>query len=400
MKIYKVTPFLGFVVFLCAIKCFSTDVSVECMMEYDVVGAPAVFESPNCPQWVLPINSSLNQLEKCQFATIQGRRDHQEDRLACNPALEVPMLGKGGKRDVKLSVAAVFDGHGGEQVSTLASKKFLDYFFLHVVFINYKRAFPKKNVVENHREVTAKSSERIVPSDETLLYEILEEALLRTFKDIDSEFSQKVQNKGDESKAYDAGSTATVVLLVNGKVLVGYVGDSKAVLCSHGTHDAKGNLVARSAEELTRNHHPDREDEKARIEASGGFILKLYGVPRVNGRLAMTRAIGDVYFKRFGVTAEPEIIGWTNLTSYNSHLVVASDGIFENGVMTPGAVCDILHKSCTRDSTGTETGSLSTCWTSPSSSLAEDIVNAAFASGSFDNLSVILIPLEPAELSS
>lgn len=78
-----------------------------------------------------------------------------------------------------------------------------------------------------------------MPSDETLLYEILEEALLRTFKDIDSEFSQKVQNKGDESKAYDAGSTATVVLLVNGKVLVGYVGDSKAVLCSHGTHDAK-----------------------------------------------------------------------------------------------------------------------------------------------------------------
>lgn len=34
------------------------------------------------------------------------------------------------------------------------------------------------------------SSDRIVPSDETLLYEILEEALLRTFKDIDSEFSQ------------------------------------------------------------------------------------------------------------------------------------------------------------------------------------------------------------------
>lgn len=53
---------------------------------------------------------------------------------------------------------------------------------------------------------------------------------------------QKVQNKGDDSGAYNAGSTGTVVLLVNGKVLVGYVGDSKAVLCSHGTHDAKGLL--------------------------------------------------------------------------------------------------------------------------------------------------------------
>lgn len=76
-----------------ATTCSSTDVSVECMMEYDVGGAPAVFESPNCPQLVFPINSSLNHLDKCQFATIQGRRDHQEDRLACNPALEVPMLG-------------------------------------------------------------------------------------------------------------------------------------------------------------------------------------------------------------------------------------------------------------------------------------------------------------------
>lgn len=91
MEIYAL--FLGLLVILCATTCFSTDVSVECMMEYDVGGAPAVYESRNCPQWILPINSSLNHLDKCQFATIQGRRDHQEDRLACNTALEIPMLG-------------------------------------------------------------------------------------------------------------------------------------------------------------------------------------------------------------------------------------------------------------------------------------------------------------------
>lgn len=60
---------------------------------------------------------------------------------------------------VKISVAAVFDGHGGEQVSVLASEKFLDYFFLHAVFINYKRAFQKENVVENQHEIT---TERLV----------------------------------------------------------------------------------------------------------------------------------------------------------------------------------------------------------------------------------------------
>lgn len=52
-----------------------------------------------------------------------------------------------------------------------------------------------------------------------------------------------------------------------------------------------------SAQELTRDHHPDREDERARIEASGGSII-VWGVPRVNGILAMSRSIGDVYLKR------------------------------------------------------------------------------------------------------
>ena len=53
-----------------------------------------------------------------------------------------------------------------------------------------------------------------------------------------------------------------------------------------------------SAEELTRDHHPDRDDERSRIEASGGSVI-VWGVPRVNGVLAMSRSIGDVYLKRF-----------------------------------------------------------------------------------------------------
>lgn len=52
-----------------------------------------------------------------------------------------------------------------------------------------------------------------------------------------------------------------------------------------------------SAKELTRDHHPSRDDEKARIEAAGGFV-RVWGVPRVNGILAVSRAIGDIYLKR------------------------------------------------------------------------------------------------------
>jgi serine/threonine protein phosphatase PrpC len=52
------------------------------------------------------------------------------------------------------------------------------------------------------------------------------------------------------------------------------------------------------ARELTKDHHPDREDERSRVEASGGYVLEWAGVYRVNGELALSRAIGDVPYKR------------------------------------------------------------------------------------------------------
>ncbi|GJN04502.1 hypothetical protein PR202_ga22054 [Eleusine coracana subsp. coracana] len=50
--------------------------------------------------------------------------------------------------------------------------------------------------------------------------------------------------------------------------------------------------------ELTKDHHPDREDERSRVEASGGYVLEWAGVYRVNGELALSRAIGDLPYKR------------------------------------------------------------------------------------------------------
>lgn len=50
--------------------------------------------------------------------------------------------------------------------------------------------------------------------------------------------------------------------------------------------------------ELTRAHRPDREDEKRRVEAAGGFVVDYGGLPRVNGQLAVSRAIGDLDLKK------------------------------------------------------------------------------------------------------
>ena len=44
-----------------------------------------------------------------------------------------------------------------------------------------------------------------------------------------------------------------------------------------------------------------------RIKKCGGFIAwNSLGQPHVNGRLAMTRSIGDLDLKKYGVIAEPE----------------------------------------------------------------------------------------------
>lgn len=50
--------------------------------------------------------------------------------------------------------------------------------------------------------------------------------------------------------------------------------------------------------ELTVDHHADREDERSRIEAAGGYVVEWAGVVRVNGELAVSRAIGDMAFKK------------------------------------------------------------------------------------------------------
>ena len=40
--------------------------------------------------------------------------------------------------------------------------------------------------------------------------------------------------------------------------------------------------------ELTRDHHPDRGDERIRVETAGGYVLELGGVPQLNGQLAIS----------------------------------------------------------------------------------------------------------------
>ncbi|XP_059625186.1 probable protein phosphatase 2C 51 [Cornus florida] len=218
--------------------------------------------------------------------------------------------------------------------------------------------------------------------------EILKEALLRTIKDIDLTFTEEALRNNLPS-----GSTAVIALLVDGQILVANVGDSKALLCSEkidSHQDAKGTLMAYlSAKELTRDHNANREEERARIEAAGGFIFE-WDVPLVNGHFPMTRAIGDVPLKKYGIIPVPELTDWQPLTANDSYLVVASDGIFES--LSPQNVCDLLSDAHLHRNRRLKLPS--SC-----SSLADCIVRTAFERGSTDNLSVVVVPMGTADFS-
>jgi protein phosphatase 1L len=248
----------------------------------------------------------------------------------------------------------VFDGHGGTQVADHAAKQ------LH------------KNIMMQFRQKQVQPASR----DEKIR-QAIKEAFLQTDKEICSTAERK--------KFEQVGSTAVCALLHGNpklgtalRLVVPNLGDSRAVLCRAG--------VAVAASE---DHKPSRVDEKKRIERAGGLVLQVRGAWRVaastnpnsNSKssrreyqgLAMTRSLGDLYFKKpvSLASAEPEI-QIIPLTDKDLFLVLATDGIFD--VLQNQEVVDLALKH----------------WEDPDEA-AKTIVRTAYKKGSEDNLTVLVI---------
>uniref|UniRef100_UPI00398ECAC6 protein phosphatase Mn(2+)-dependent 1K-like n=1 Tax=Pristiophorus japonicus TaxID=55135 RepID=UPI00398ECAC6 len=215
-----------------------------------------------------------------------GKRRENEDRFS------IAELSDG------LFCFAVFDGHGGIDAAEFCSR--------------YIRHYIQRNL-----QMEAN----------------LENVLSKSFLQIDSDFMQNAYGLG-EGALLTSGTTATVALLQNETLLVvASVGDSPAILCHEG-----------KAEKVTEDHTPRRTDEKKRIKECGGFIdWNSAGDPYVNGRLAMTRSIGDMDLKPFGVTAQPEVNTVELQHTKDCFLILTTDGVSE--IMEAQEVCDIV-KNC------------------------------------------------------
>eukprot|EP01103_Thecamoeba_quadrilineata_P020584 TRINITY_DN891_c0_g1_i2.p1 TRINITY_DN891_c0_g1~~TRINITY_DN891_c0_g1_i2.p1 ORF type:complete len:1013 (+),score=222.24 TRINITY_DN891_c0_g1_i2:147-3185(+) len=119
--------------------------------------------------------------------------------------------------------------------------------------------------------------------------------------------------KSQEIRGEASGATAVVALFIGRSLLVANVGDARAVLCRAGR-----------AIRLSVDHKPQLHEEQNRIRALGGYVTP---DGRVNGRLAVTRAFGDIDMDPL-ITAEPNVLEVT-LTPQDNFLILGCDGVWD-----------------------------------------------------------------------
>ncbi|KAK4575255.1 Protein phosphatase 2C 2 [Recurvomyces mirabilis] len=184
--------------------------------------------------------------------------------------------------DVRITYFGVYDGHGGDKVALYTGEHLHD-------IIAKQEAFKKKD---------------------------FEQALKDGFLAIDRAILSDPKYEEEVS-----GCTSTVGIMTKEKIYVGNAGDSRTVLGIKGR-----------AKPLSFDHKPQNEGEKARICAAGGFV----DFGRVNGNLALSRAIGDFEFKKSAdlppeqqiVTAFPEVTVH-EFGEDDEFVVLACDGIWD-----------------------------------------------------------------------
>lgn len=122
-------------------------------------------------------------------------------------------------------------------------------------------------------------------------------------------------------KTDPSGCTATTAIFAKNQIYCANAGDSRTVLGVKGI-----------AKPLSFDHKPQNEGERARICAAGGFVE----AGRVNGNLALSRAIGDFEFKRSAslppeeqiVTVFPDVMEH-DISPDDEFLILACDGIWD-----------------------------------------------------------------------
>ncbi|KAK9159791.1 hypothetical protein Syun_006132 [Stephania yunnanensis] len=246
------------------------------------------------------------------FSMVKGKLNHaMEDYIIA----ETKQL----DHETELGLYAIFDGHSGERVAEYLQSHLFDSILNELDFWT-----DTKNAVK------------------------------RAYRKTDDDILERVASSR-------GGSTAVTVILINKETLVvGNVGDSRAVISKAGV-----------AQQITVDHEPRSEQDV--IESKGGHVSKMPGkVPRVDGQLAMARAFGDGKHKEH-ITSEPDV-SIKMIDEDTDFLILASDGLWK--VMSnQEAVDTIKHIEDAQEA-------------------AEELVGEALHRQSVDDISCIVVRFE------
>ncbi|KAL0012368.1 hypothetical protein SO802_007476 [Lithocarpus litseifolius] len=177
---------------------------------------------------------------------------------------------------------------------------------------DHEMVFPELNQV-NEVDQHIRSSLWMLPKgvNGTINAKILKEALSRTIHDIDLTLSEVASKQN-----HVPGCVATVVLMIEGQILVANGCNSKAFLCNWHYVEDEDVWIDLSAK-LARRYHSRSLSERT----EDGTACVLVG--------------------RYGNLA-PKVTDWKPLSAVNSHLVLASDEIFKT--LNEPDICALLHQ--------------------------------------------------------
>jgi serine/threonine protein phosphatase PrpC len=143
------------------------------------------------------------------------------------------------------------------------------------------------------------------------------------------ECQNKLLNNDENIDCSVSGCTATVLLIIQGKMFIAHIGDSRAVICE----EVNNSIASRN---LTKDHKPNLPEEEERIKFHGGEVKQLsddapfrifrpgQDFPGIN----MSRAFGDVLSRELGVIHVPEV-NEIKMKVNDSFILICSDGIWE-----------------------------------------------------------------------
>lgn len=144
---------------------------------------------------------------------------------------------------------------------------------------------------------------------------------------------ERLDQRGNEDDSLpptrDVGSTACVVVVTAEDVWFVNVGDSRAFIKTDGV-----------IRQMTVDHKPMLKSESDRVKRNGGFISNTDGTWRINGRLNVSRSIGDWAMRPF-IISSPTIKHHHRQGKTHEFVILASDGLFD--VMSNEDVASIIE---------------------------------------------------------